>query len=59
MGVNRKFDFWQVCKFRWDLSNTSSGGNWLFKWDYVFQVELCTPLLTMVRIKTRNKFRRT
>ena len=48
MGVNRKFDFRQVWKFCWDLSNIISGGNWLFRWDCVFQVGLCTPLRTML-----------
>ena len=36
MGVNRTFDFRQVWKFCWDLSNLISCGNWLFRWDCVF-----------------------
>ena len=36
MGVNRKFDFRQIWKFCWGLSNVISGGNWLFRWDCVF-----------------------
>ena len=47
MRVNRKSYFWQVWKFFWDLSYVISGGNWIFKWDCVFQVGLCTPLRTM------------
>ena len=48
MGVNRKFDFWQVWKFCWYLSNAISGGNWLFRWYcFFFQVGLFTPLRTM------------
>ena len=33
---NRKFDFRQIWKFCWGLSNVISGGNWLFRWDCVF-----------------------
>ena len=33
MGVNRKFDFRQVWKFCWDLSNIISGGTVFFRWD--------------------------
>ena len=47
MGVNRKFDFRWVWKFCWDLSNVILVGNWLFRWDCVFQVGLWTPLWTM------------
>ena len=36
MRVNWKFDFRQDWKFCWDLSNANSGGNWLFRSDYVF-----------------------
>ena len=36
MGVNRKFDFRWVWKFCWDLSNVTSSGNWLFRWDCIF-----------------------
>ena len=46
MGVNRKFDLRRVWKFCWDLSNVISGGNWLFRWDCIFSVGLCTPLRT-------------
>ena len=42
-----KGNFWQVWKFSWDLRNVISRGNWLFMWNYVFQVGLCTPLQTM------------
>ena len=42
MGVNRKFDFRQAWKFRWDLSNVISGGI-VFFWGGT-----CTPLWTMV-----------
>ena len=36
VGVNRKFDFRWVGMFCWDLSNVISGGNWLFRLDFVF-----------------------
>ena len=57
MGVNRKFDFWRVWKFCWDLINVISGGNWLFRWDCVFQVGLCNSLRTMLWIKPLNQLR--
>ena len=47
MGVNRKFDFRQVWKFCWDLSNVISGGNWLFRWDYFSRWEFA-PLYSFV-----------
>ena len=43
MGVNRKFDFRQVWKFCWDLSNVISGGNWLFRWDCVLSGGILYP----------------
>ena len=54
MGVNRKFDFRQVWKFCWDLSNVISGGNWLFRWDCVFSSGTLYPSANYEYRKAHN-----
>ena len=58
MEVNRKFDFWRVWKFCWDLSNVISGGNWLFKWDCVFFKWDFVPLCELWAMSPKKYFQK-
>ena len=44
--VNKKFDLSWDWKFQWDLRIAISGGNWLFRWDFLFSGVTCTPVRT-------------
>ena len=47
----RKFDFWQVRKFCYDLSNVISGGNQFFKWDFFFFFFLRWDLVPLCELR--------